>query len=88
MVPNDKIVRVMGATMYLSCPICGKAPKVKTSWLSGNSGTVTIQCKPLFRKAHVCVSSSKASVENALADATEKWNSEVIDIDNWKPFRQ
>ena len=74
--------------MILKCPICGKEPKVKTEWFSGNSGTVTIQCKPLFRKAHVCVSSSKASVENALADATEKWNSEVIDIDNWQPFRQ
>ena len=74
--------------MILKCPICGKEPKVKTEWFSGNSGTVTIQCKPLFRKAHVCVSSSNASVENALADATEKWNSEVIDIDNWKHFRQ
>ena len=72
--------------MILKCPICGKEPKVKTEWFSGNSGTVTIQCKPLFRKAHVSVSSSNASVENALADATEKWNSEVIDIDNWQHF--
>lgn len=74
--------------MILKCPICGKEPKVKTERFSGNSGTVTIRCKPLFRKVHVCVSSSNASVENAMADATEKWNSEVIDIDNWKPFRQ
>lgn len=74
--------------MILKCPICGKEPKVKTRRFSGNSGMVTIQCKPLFLKAHVCVSSSKASVENALDDATEKWNSEVIDIDNWQPFRQ
>ena len=65
------------------CPICGKKPKVKRDYgyeSSGFGAWCTIQCKPLFRKAHLKVEEGKATWEMALEYAAESWNEKAKDI--------
>lgn len=65
------------------CPICGKKPKIKIENYSynGMGAYVTIRCKPFLHHSHLEVTSGKASLNRAAADATEYWNEKVDQIE-------
>ena len=65
--------------LLLPCPKCGKLPKIKVIdyGQSGMGASVRIQCKPLFRNAHISTTQTTASIGRALGCAVTAWNYEV-----------
>ena len=59
------------------CPVCGKVPKVIFSDLAFGP-KCTIRCKPLFRKAHMCVYNCAASPEWAYEKSVAEWNRRAL----------
>ena len=63
------------------CPICGKYPKlyIDRSYLySGYGAWVTIQCKPLFLRAHKRVECGKGNINMAIINAIKMWDNECL----------
>ena len=67
-------------TDLLRCPICGRKPKVKYSLLP-TQVYCQVECKPLFRKAHLSVSDGQAGeiCNRAEQTAFALWNKKVRD---------
>ena len=63
--------------ILLPCPRCGKLPKIKVICHDQSGASVRIQCKPLFRNAHISTTQTTASIGRALGCAVTAWNYEV-----------
>lgn len=65
--------------ILLPCPRCGKVPKIKVIdyGQSGMGASVRIQCKPLFRNAHLSTTQTTASLGRAIGCAVIAWNYEI-----------
>lgn len=74
--PNIKLKKAD----LLRCPICNRKPKVKYSILPTQS-YCKVECKPLFRKAHLSVSCGQAGeiCDRAEQNAFALWNKNVRD---------
>lgn len=72
--PNIKLKKAD----LLRCPICNRKPKVKYS-VQPTGVFVTVQCKPLFHKAHLCASDGQAGeiCDRAEQTAFALWNMKV-----------
>lgn len=61
------------------CPVCGKQPKVYRDYAYENSGFgawCTIQCKPLFGKAHKTIMCGRSQWKRAFQGGIDLWNEE------------
>lgn len=69
------------------CPKCKKKPVILFDldfYEAGHGGLVTVECKPLFRKAHFSVEGiMSGDVEQARRAAIEKWNERVEEWEEW-----
>ena len=69
--------RLTDAGVLVPCSVCGKQPKILRDIgyeTSGLGAWCTIQCKPMFRKAHRKVESGKSTWERAEYYARLAWN--------------
>ena len=61
----------------LSCPICGRKPKLKIEYYP-TGAVVRIKCKPFFRKVHLEVVDGKALPDKAVRNAINCWNEKAV----------
>lgn len=61
------------------CPVCGKAPLI-THYELDYGYQIEVECKPLFRPAHLCVS-VYCDYRSDTAKAVEEWNKKVSEIE-------
>ena len=74
---HEAAKRLTDAGVLVPCPVCSKQPKILRDIgyeTSGFGAWCTIQCKPMFRKAHRKVESGKSTWERAEYYARLAWN--------------
>lgn len=52
------------------CPKCGRKPKIKVFGVN----YARVECKPLFRKAHLSIFTGYHQPSKLMAEAAKEWN--------------